>query len=233
MKKSIFKLSLFTLTATVVGACASQPAMAQGARFAFEPNKWKTQEMNKPGRYLNQQPSGTRVGHGSMPKASSFLGGVSPEFLKPAPKPQPVQPMITTNVQPSASFGQPRIVPKQQPQQLAATPATPFNPNFGNPMQPAPVVAQQPQQMSMPPQVANPTSSRNSLSGRMVPRHSSHGHARSAVAGRLMKPTQPSAMRAVPQVASYGGSHYVPGSTKPVSSGTRSEGNVYGQIVRH
>ncbi len=231
MKKSIFKLSLLTLAATVVGSAAAQPAMAQGARFQFEPNKWNTAEPQK-SRYINQQPPTTRVGHGMVPKASSFLGGVSPEFLKPVPKPQPVQPMITTNVQPSASFGQPRIVPKpQQPQQLAATP---FNPNFGNPMQPAPVVAQQPQQMSAPQQpLANPTSSRNSLSGRMVPRHSSHGHARSAVAGRLMKPTQPSALSAIPKVASYGGSHYVPGSTKPVSSGRRSETDVYGQIVRH
>lgn len=222
----ILTLSILT-AATVVGMLAdASPALAQGARFQFEPNKWSNHDGGgKPGRYLNQpQQPMTSVGHGMVPKASSFLG-VDPSFLKPAPKPvAPPAPIVATNVHPSASWGQPqaRIVPKA-PQALAATP---YNPLFGQapPKQAAPVIAQAP----AAPAITPPSTSKQSLSGRMVPPRRSH--AKAAVAGRLMTPKRPTGMAATPQVASYGGQFFKSGSTKP-SASFNSEGNVYGQII--
>jgi len=223
MKKRIFTLSLLTLVAgAIVDADA---AKAQGARFQFEPNKWQIREPQKSGRYLNQAPQ-TNVGHGMVPKASTFLG-VDPSILKPVPKPQPVQPMVATNVRPSASWGQPQA--KIMPKSLAATP---FNPGFGNPMQNSPVVAQQPPAVAPQQQLAQPSNSR-SLSGRMVPKRSGNSHSKNAVAGRLMKPKQPTGLAAQPKVASYGNNFFTPGSTKPTSSGYSSKSDVYGQILNH
>ncbi|MDZ4833037.1 MAG: hypothetical protein SGJ27_04480 [Candidatus Melainabacteria bacterium] len=221
-------LAILTLATVAAGVIAdASPAMAQGARFAFEPNTWKNHDgSGKPGRYLNQprQPM-TSVGHGMVPKASSFLG-VDPSFLKPAPKPvaPPAPPMVATNVHPSVSWGQPqaRIIPKT-PQALAATP---YNPLFGAaPTKPA-VVAQVPQQAPAA-RLAPPSASKN-LSGRMVPR--SHSQAKHAVAGRLLQPKQPRGLDAKPKVASYGNQFFKSGSTKP-SASFNSDAAVYGQII--
>lgn len=215
-----FTLSLLTLAIVAAGA---QPAMAQGARFKFEPNQWSPQQAQKR-HYQNFNPPTTSVGHGAVPKASSFLG-IDPSVLKPSPKPQPVQPMVATSVRPSMSFGQPQanIVPKP------SLSATPFNPGFGAPQQNAPVVAQ-----SLPPaapkQMAAPSSNK-SLSGRMVPRRPAQ--TRSAVSGRLVKPKQPSSLNAKPAIASYGNKFFSPGSTKPTSTGFSSNSDVYGQIINH
>jgi hypothetical protein len=227
MKKRIITLSLLTLATVAAGAVVDiKPAMAQGrgARFDFEPNRWGAQQFEKR-QYRNFNPPTTSVGHGSVPKASTFLG-IDPSVLKPAPKPQPVQPMVATNVHPSMSFGQPqaKIVPKPM------TPAA-FNPGFGAPMQNTPVVAQQ-LPAPVPQQLANPSSNR-SLSGRMVPKRSGNSHSRNAVAGRMMKPKQPSGLSAQPKIASYGNQFFSPGSTKPTSSGFSSKSDVYGQIINH
>jgi len=221
MKKRIITLSVLTLATLAVGA--AQPAMAQGARFQFEPNKWSPQQAQKR-HYQNFNPPTTSVGHGAVPKAASFLG-VDPSVLKPAPKPQPVQPVVATSVHPSMSYGQPQanIVPKP------SLTATPFNPGFGAPQQNAPVVAQSlppaaPKQMTAP-------SSNKSLSGRMVPKRPAQ--TRSAVSGRLVKPKQPASLNAHPKVASYGSQFFSPGSTKPTSTGFSSNSDVYGQIINH
>jgi len=227
----LFTLSILTLATAAAGIVAdASPAMAQGARFQFEPNKWSNKDGGgKPGRYLNQpQQPMTSVGHGMVPEASSFLG-VDPSFLKPAPKPvAPPAPIVATNVHPSASWGQPqaRIIPKA-PQALAAAP---YNPLFGKAptnTPPAPIVAQAAPQA---PQITPPSASK-SLSGRMVPRRNSNSHAKTGVAGRLMTPKRPTGMAATPQVASYGGQFFKSGSTKPVAT-FNGEGNVYGQIIR-
>lgn len=226
--KKIFSLSILTLATVTAGMIAdATPAMAQGARFQFEPNRWANHDGGgKPGRYLNQpQQPMTSVGHGQVPKASSFLG-VDPSFLKPAPKPVAQAPIVATDVRPSASWGQPqaRIVPKA-PQALAATP---YNPAFGaapTSKPPAPMIAQAP--AVTPPSAS---SANKSLNGRMIaPRHHS-SHAKAAVAGRLMTPKRPAAMAATPQVASYGGQFFKSGSTKP-STSTHSNADVYGQII--
>lgn len=229
MKKRIFTLSVLTLATLTAGLIIDvKPALAQSARFQFEPNTWKSREPVKSGRYLNQPT--TAVGHGMVPKASSIFGqGVSPEFLKPVPKPQ--QPVVATSVRPSASWGQPSAQIQPKPQAMQAPPAAKFNPNFGNPMQNPPVVAQQQPQTAPPQQQAQPSANRN-LSGRMVPKRSNDSNARSAVAGRLVRPKQPTALVAQPKVANYG---YQSGSVKPTSSGSgyNSKSDVYGEILNH
>jgi hypothetical protein len=226
--KNFLTLTILTAATVAAGIITDvSPAMAQGARFQFEPNKWSNKEGGgKPGRYLNQpQQPMTSVGHGMVPKASSFLG-VDPSFLKPVAKPAPPAPVVATNVTPSASWGQPqaRIVPKPP----AALAATPYNPLFGQ-APTKPVIAQVPQQAA-PQHVAAPSANK-SLNGRMMPRRNSNSHAKTGVAGRLVRPAQPRALSATPTVASYGNNGYKPGSVKP-SATFSGEGNVYGQIIR-
>ncbi len=229
MKRSIYTLTAITLAISGLAFAdiiTAKPAMAQGARFVFEPNKWKVDNHEKPsGRYLNQirnpQPA-TAVTTGSMPHGNALLG-VDPTFLAPAPPP----PIVRTAVKPTIMA--PRAVPALKP--------TPFNPSFGSPVQPQQpaMLAQQP-----PGQFGSPNSNNarpsgstsQGLHGKLHAPRQPIGHV-AHLSGRLHPPAQPKSAVAEPKVISYNNNAYKQGSTAPksYSTGFGSSSNVSGVIL--
>lgn len=233
MKKSVFNITLATVAAAGCLAVLATPANAQGARFVYAPNTWGTEQTPKKSRYLQQMQPMTSVGHGSMPKGSTFLG-VDPTMLPKKPQPAP---QVQTNAFPTMTAGSPRVMPQQKP--------APFNPAFGAPPalamhNPAPVpnMTAPNSQFGSP---HTPQTTSQGVSARMqkpaqpIQRHAiaNRGGSSRSVRAVMRAPAKPSALAAAPKVLGYNNNAYSSGSTKPVSSGYSSTTSLSGQIIRH
>lgn len=221
---NIKSFTLTIISLAVAGIAVAQPTLAQegkrpSPRFDFAPNTWKQEQPNVPKRWCAPTPM-ANVRSGGVPSRAAF--GIDPTFLAKAPPPTsfstlatPVRIMNTT----------PKLLP--QPQVNAA-----FHPSFGRAATLAPpLVAAVPQGLAAQPSTARPmSSSKSSLSGRLMPHHIAHSKV--GVSGRLLTPQHPAQ-----SVASYGqGIGYVPGSFVPTpvsGSGMGTNSVVHGRIIRH
>lgn len=223
MKTQIKFLPILTVLA--LGAAALQPASAQGARFKFEPNKWK-QADPIPQEQFTPAPLPHSVQSGSVPHGGSFLGLDDPRMKMSPPVVAPIARAAITPAMTST-----RAVPMNNT-------ITPFHASFGKPISP-PAVAALPKtatplaipQTPAKPAVAKALASKPSTGAS----RSLHGTLLTPQPKRILRPSSANALAMhAPKVEGYGKNvGYTPGAFLPMASGSSSSvrTNVSGVLV--
>jgi len=221
MKAKFFTIAIIsTAAAGATLLSTADPAMAQGARFAFEPNVYGTEKFKRRHAYVGPQHA---VHRGAVP---SNMLGIDPTFVAKAPPPAPIPQVL-----PVMTAATPRILPSQLPRVTGQ-----FQESFGKPAQPKALVANQAPAMSVPKQLSAPPAQQasKSVAARLGPR--THHNATRSVNAKLARRPAPSAASATPKIASYGNNKfYSPGGHTPAStgSGSRTDASVYGKVLHH
>lgn len=237
--KKVLSLALSTLTiAGVFALFSTNAAMAEGARFDYEPNQWAKDKPTGPKhRYMQHPNSGPAAG-----TVSKSVLGLTPSFLE-KPKPPQMVPASNPMMRPTTSVAA-RPMPRQEVKGQ-------FNSKFGHPNQPAPLVASQPKQLPdfgspralnatpqqpavqaeerVAAQLSKPVRARHPVAHSARP--AGRLHSSQKVAGNLLSKPTPVARVATPKMYNNGMFEHG-GSQVSAKSGHSTKADVYGTIIK-